>query len=157
MNAQDVLKYGQQTFLDALTRVPQSRWHDSGVCGVWSTKEVVAHIASCEVVLAELLMQLAGQKGATATLAAYQQDRDFNDNQVEARRNHDGAAVFAELQDAYERVQRLIATFAPERLNAVGTIPWYGELYSLDDFIVYAYYGHKREHAAQLNLFADRL
>jgi hypothetical protein len=27
----------------------------------------------------------------------------------------------------------------------------------LDDFIVYTYYGHKREHAAQIAAFRDRL
>ena len=38
-----------------------------------------------------------------------------------------------------------------------GTLPWYGAEYSLDDFIVYTYYGHKREHAAQIAAFRDHL
>jgi hypothetical protein len=29
--------------------------------------------------------------------------------------------------------------------------------YSLDDFIVYTYYGHQREHAAQTAAFRDRI
>jgi hypothetical protein len=27
--------------------------------------------------------------------------------------------------------------------------------YALDDYIVYAYYGHKREHSAQIAVFRD--
>jgi hypothetical protein len=38
-----------------------------------------------------------------------------------------------------------------------GTLPWYGPEYALDDFIVYSYYGHKREHSAQINVFRDQL
>jgi len=30
-------------------------------------------------------------------------------------------------------------------------------VYALDDFLVYAYYGHKREHSAQIAAFRDRL
>jgi hypothetical protein len=33
----------------------------------------------------------------------------------------------------------------------------YGLEYALDDFIVYAYYGHKREHTAQIAVFRDTL
>ena len=29
--------------------------------------------------------------------------------------------------------------------------------YSLDDFLVYSYYGHKGEHGAQINVFKDVL
>jgi hypothetical protein len=33
----------------------------------------------------------------------------------------------------------------------------YGKEYALDDFVVYMYYGHKREHGAQVAGFHDRL
>ena len=42
-------------------------------------------------------------------------------------------------------------------LREVGTLPWDGEDYALDDFLVYGYYGHKREHSAQIAAFRDRL
>lgn len=35
-------------------------------------------------------------------------------------------------------------------------MPWYGDAYALDDLIVYMYYGHKREHNAQIAAFRDR-
>ncbi len=38
-----------------------------------------------------------------------------------------------------------------------GPLPWYGPEYDLDDFIAYTFYGHKREHSAQIAAFADVL
>ena len=38
-----------------------------------------------------------------------------------------------------------------------GTLPWYGPEYDLEDFIAYTFYGHKREHMAQVNVFLDTL
>ena len=43
---------------------------------------------------------------------------------------------------------------APRR--EVGTIPWYGPQYSLDDMLVYTMYGHKREHGPQLDAVLER-
>jgi hypothetical protein len=42
-------------------------------------------------------------------------------------------------------------------LRSTGTIPWYGEQYSIEDLIVYQYYGHKREHVAQIWVYRDHL
>jgi hypothetical protein len=157
MNAQDILKYGQLTLLKALDGIPLTHWDETGVCGVWSTKDVVAHLASYEMVLVEILTQLAGQNMPTPMLEAYKQGKGFNDSQVEHRRGMDAQAVLAELNDAHEAVRRIAATMPANRFAATGTLPWYGAEYSLDDFIVYSYYGHKREHSAQLNIFADGL
>ena len=45
---------------------------------------------------------------------------------------------------------------APEVWREVGTIPWYGPEYSLDDLVVYQMYGHKREHDPQLGAVLER-
>ena len=44
-----------------------------------------------------------------------------------------------------------------ETLRQVGTLPWYGAEYALDDYLVYAFYGHKREHSGQISVFKDHL
>jgi uncharacterized protein (TIGR03083 family) len=156
MNVHDILKYGHGTFLKALERIPREQWQEPGVCGVWSTQDVIAHLASYETVLVDILTLIGGQNMPTPALDAFKSGEPFNDPQVEQRRGMDGQAVLAELNDAHESVQRIAATIPPERFTAPGTLPWYGAEYSLDDFIVYSFYGHKREHAAQLDVFADR-
>ncbi len=51
----------------------------------------------------------------------------------------------------------MVGRIPSETLRQNGTLPWYGMAYALDDFLVYAYYGHKREHSAQIAAFRDRL
>jgi len=65
--------------------------------------------------------------------------------------------IVAEYSDACAQTMELIGCIPAETLRQSGTIPWYGAEYSLDDLIVYMYYGHKREHAAQIAAFRDRM
>jgi hypothetical protein len=51
----------------------------------------------------------------------------------------------------------LLVNIPSETLRQIGTLPWYGIEYALDDVLVYMYYGHKREHSAQIAAFRDRL
>jgi len=62
-----------------------------------------------------------------------------------------------EYTQAHPRVMTLVEELGPERLRAVGTIPWYGADYWLGDFIVYAIYGHEREYCGQVRQFKLRI
>ena len=66
-------------------------------------------------------------------------------------------SILAEYTSAHTRVITLAGRLPGSLWAQTGTIPWYGAEYSLDDFIVYQYYGHKREHSAEIAAFADRL
>ena len=61
-----------------------------------------------------------------------------------------------ELADAHRRVMALAARHPVRPLAEVGTIPWYGPEYALDDLAVYSMYGHKREHGPQLEAVLER-
>ena len=65
--------------------------------------------------------------------------------------------VLGAYNDAHAQVMSMVTQLPSETLRQPGTLPWYGEVYALDDFLVYAYYGHKREHSAQIAAFRDRL
>lgn len=78
---------------------------------------------------------------------------DWTNQQVELRRSRS----LKDVQDAYARAHEQVMAFSrrlpAELWRRVGTIPWYGAEYSLDDFIVYTNYAHKREHATGLRVF----
>ena len=158
MNAADVLKYGHGTVLETLEGVPMAEWETAGVCGVWSVKEIVVHLASFEELLAEVLTTQL-EDGPTPTLDELLDvsGERFNDLQVPRRRGEPADAALAEYSNWHARVMPLLARIPDETLRRPGTIPWYGEEYSLEDLLVYQYYGHKREHCAQVNVFRDRL
>jgi hypothetical protein len=155
MNAFDVLRYGHGTLLYTLEGLPDDGQDLPGACGVWSVKDIFAHLASYELVLVDVLSSLAGE-GETPHLDRFIGLGDaFNDAEVDARRGRAMAEVLAELNDAHERTLALAGQVSPEVLRQPGTIPWYGMEYAIDDLIVYQYYGHKREHAAQVDHFRD--
>lgn len=158
MNAADILMYSQKPITDALNGVPESEWDANGVCGVWSTKDVLLHLVSYEHMLEELLGTfLAG--GATPTLTQFSTlpGEQFNAIHVDARRDLSGREVMDEFSATHARVLAQAARIPAETWREPGTLPWYGSQYALDDFIVYTFYGHKREHAAQINVFKDTL
>jgi hypothetical protein len=50
-----------------------------------------------------------------------------------------------------------LANIPAEKIREAGTMPWYGNEYALDDYLVYSFYGHKREHCAQIAVFRDQI
>jgi hypothetical protein len=158
MNAHDVLKYGNLTLLRTIEGLPEADWMAGGVCGWWSAKDIVAHLASFEHVLVEVLTSFLGGS-PTPALDQYTSlsGDQFNQVQVSLRKDKTSAEVLAEYRDRQASTMSLVAQIPAETLRQPGTIPWYGIEYSLDDFIAYAYYGHKREHSAQIAVFRDQI
>ncbi len=157
MNATDILKYGQGPVQQAIEGLPKEAWAKAGACGYWSIKDIIAHLASYELVLVDILTSLSGN-GDTSMLDRFiAEGSQFNDNEVEKRKHNSAQVVLAELNNAHAQVMSLIATIPSEMRSQTGTLPWYGTDYSLDDVLVYMYYGHKREHSAQIAAFRDHL
>ncbi len=157
MNTDNVLFYGHQMVVQTVKDLPEADWHTQGVCGVWSVKEIIAHLASFEQMLIDVLNSLLGDE-PTPTLDKFLQDSfRFNDTEVEARQHMSVAEVWAEYNEKQAQTAELLARIPYEGRRLKGTLPWYGEEYDLEDFLVYTFYGHKREHSAQIAAFRDRL
>src|SRR5262245_58811 len=98
MNASDILKYGHLTVLRAVDGLPEPAWEAGGVCGVWSVKDIIAHLASYEHVLKEVLSSFQNDSAmpssspggsATPTLNAFvAPGGQFNDAEVARRINN---------------------------------------------------------------------
>ncbi len=157
MNACDVLKYGHQTVLRTIDGLPQADWETSGVCGYWSVKDLIAHLASFEHVLVDVLNGFL-EGGPTPYLDKYT-DRgyNFNDSEVALRHGKSADDVLSEYNATQAKTMTLVAQISEETIRQPGTLPWYGMEYALDDYIAYAYYGHKREHSAQIAVFRDQV
>ena len=148
MNALDVLMYGQRTVQATIDRYGPDDWARIAL-GVWTAKDLLGHLGAFEVRFAD---QLAGFAGAPVESDLTSADpRTFNDDQAAVRKDWPLEQVLAEFMGAHERVMRNARAIAPEVWREVGTIPWYGAEYSLDDLVVYQQYGHKREHDPQLS------
>ena len=157
MNAADMLKYGHRTVLQTIAGLADDAWAMPGACGVWSCKDIIAHLASFEHVLVDILATFLGSDPTPSLDLFRDPNGDFNDGQVALRKGSTVDEILTEYSDTCAQTMELIGRIPAETLRQSGTIPWYGAEYALDDLIVYMYYGHKREHAAQIAAFRDRL
>jgi uncharacterized damage-inducible protein DinB len=156
MNAMDVLKYGNRTVLLSVEGLAEEDWLTPGVCGVWSVKDIIAHLASFEHLLVDVLDSIL-HNADTPHLDQWLTSEAFNDEQVAARSAKSVAEVLDEYTETHARNMELIAQVPEETLRQAGILPRYGREYDLEDFIVYSFYGHKREHTAQIDVFRDRI
>ena len=151
MNAKDIIKYGHLHVLEAVKGIGYEEWKKVGVTTKWSIKDLIAHLASYEHLLEDALNFVLKPGTPTPCLDKMNSDYDgFNDKEVGQRKNMTPQEVMKEYADMQKRVADIIEKTKPELLSKTGTIPWYGSEYSLDDFIVYASYGHKEGHIAQI-------
>lgn len=154
MNARDILYYGDRTLLASLERVPADECTTPGLIGWWSAREALAHLAIFEAGLTEILESFLGGPPSRLMVGM---ESEKNDALVAQKEGMTFDALLAEYNSHVARNLELIEKIPPETLRAVGALPWYGDEYALDDFLVYTYYGHKREHAARFEAFGDML
>ncbi len=159
MHAADVLKYANLTVLHGLQGLPAEDWTTAGVCGWWSVREIIAHLASFEVMLLDVLAIAAGETDDLGpTLRAWLRDgQRFNDEQVAARAALSAEETLADYAAAQAAVMARVAVLPAGATTRAGFLPAYGREYDLDDFLTYSFYGHKREHTAQIAVFRDAI
>ncbi len=153
MNADDVFRYGHLTVLGAIESIPAGHWETPGVCGVWSAKDVIAHLASYELATADVFSGIVGEEPSPTLGLLVSRGEAFNETQVEERRGQTAEETLAEYTAAYERAADVLARIPLAQRRQTGIIPWYGANYDLEDLITYMSYGHKREHSAQIAEF----
>lgn len=156
MNANDVLRYGHATVARSVEGVPDWLWLEPGACGTWSIKDIVAHLASFEHMLVDVLASLDGD-GPTPTLERFlTTGATWNDDEVARRADLSPGEALAEYEQACADALARLAALPPERLRQAGALAWYGAEYDVEDYLVYTFYGHKREHTGQIDVYRDR-
>ena len=157
MNAKDVVKYGHEALLKAIENLPEYAWIEGFVTGTWNAKDVVGHIAAYEAVFVEVLKKVLEPAFATPLIdKRLDPNYQFNEEQAALRKNQPYKQVLQEYLDTHEQARQLVEKIPTEKLNQTGTLSWYNLEYSLDDYIVYRNYGHKRHHAAQIKIFRQK-
>jgi len=138
--------------------LPHEKWLAPGVVGYWSVKNIISHLASFEAVLIELLGALP-HGGPTPTIERFAAaPQAFNDVEVDQKRaDQSPADAWIEYAANWEQVMGLLDKIPEPERRIAGALPWYGEEYDLEDFLVYTFYGHKREHCAQIMVYRDTL
>ena len=153
MQTLDVLMYGQRTVRSTIDRYTPVDWERIAL-GVWTAKDLLGHLGAFEVRFADVLSGFVGGSRESDLMDA--DPRTFNDDQAAIRASWTIDQVRDEFAAAHDRAMTHARAIPAATWSQVGTIPWYGPEYSLDDFVVYNIYGHKREHEPQLSAALER-
>lgn len=156
MNISEVLQNVNLQVVRALDGLAEKEWDMPGVCGDWSIKDIVAHLASYEHIIVDVLNTFPGGE-LTPTVERWLKSRPtFNTGEVEQRKYATAQQVMDEYQDTQVEATSLIMQIPPEKIQQPGTIPWYSQQHSLSDFIQHMC-EHIREHVAQITAFHQQV
>ncbi|MCA9911563.1 MAG: DinB family protein [Anaerolineae bacterium] len=158
MHPISILEYGQRQVVNAVKDLPDAAWDTPGVCGFWSVKQIIGHLIGWEHYFEEFIAPFAGKPIPTPHIDDYKvMDEDaYNDKYGTAAATRTSIDLMAEFQTVNERVMTLAKLISEDTWRQLGTLPW-SDSNDLEDFVVYGYYGHKYEHAAQIVVFRDKL
>lgn len=152
MNMSEALQNANLLVIRALDGLPEKAWDIPGACGDWSVKDIVAHLASYEHVIVDVLNTFLGSE-MTPTVERWMQSRvTFNAAEVETRKYATAQQVMDEYQGTQVEAASLVMQIPPEKIQQAGTMPWYGQQHSLADFIQHMY-EHIHEHVVQISAF----
>ena len=149
MNVTDMLDQSHLQVIQVLDDLPEVEWDIPGVCGDWSVKDIIGHLASYEYVLIDMLNTLSGNE-PTASLRTFIDDpASFDDIQVASRRYDTAQQVEDEYQEAQLQSTALLTRIHPEHVSQPGTIPGLPANQSVADFIQ-TMSEHTRQHCVQI-------
>ncbi len=156
MNTAEVLENGLLLLIQVVDGLPEEAWDMPGVCGNWSVKDIVAHLASYEQLILDIVSTFSGRPLSSYAKRWIDDRSSFNTTEVEARKFETAQHVLDEYQNTQVQTASVLMQVPNDLAQKTGTMPWYDPACSLTDLIT-RMYEHTREHCAQISQFRQRL
>lgn len=158
MHPLTTLRYAHKTLLDSTQDLSDADWDTPGVCGFWSVKQIIGHIVAWDSFFCEFVARHAGMdipRPHIDDFRAFDGNDDlFNEKYGTSASSKQKAELLAELEAVYARETEICEKIPAEAWHQTGVLRWAPEE-DLEDYLLYAVYGHKYEHAAQIIVFRD--
>ncbi len=135
-----------------LAQLSVAEINQPGAVGVWSVKDVLAHIAFWERYAANIIRD--AMRGSTPVLAADDETERSNASVVAQYYQRSLAAVIADWQQAREDLLEAIEDLDDEDLNDPDRFPW-SEGRTLLDRLAGNSFDHEQEHIEQIRAWMD--
>jgi uncharacterized damage-inducible protein DinB len=147
------LEAGRAELLAWATLVPEAERAARPVCGVWTLKDVLGHVADWELFCLAGLREMAA--GQVAGLSYNGDEEGWNQAHAAARRDQRWEAVWADFTDTRQALLAALAALDDADLNRSVPSRW-----DTDDRPYWWFrvcLGHDREHAEVLRAAVERL
>jgi len=109
MDVAKVLENSHTLLLQTVEGVPESEWEIPGVCGEWSVKDVVSHLAAYERLLIDILNTALGNEASPYMRTFLANPEGFNTHVAEAREYQPAQQVLVAYQEAQVQSTSLLA------------------------------------------------
>lgn len=156
MKTSQVLEQSHALFTGAVDDLTEAQWDTPNVCGEWSTKDVVTHLASYERLLLDILRTFQGDALTPYVRSFLADGAAFNRRMVEARKYETAQQVLNAYQDAQVQTTSLLQQIPEEKTREPGTMSWFGAERCLAD-VVAMMCAHTKEHTDQIIAFREHL
>jgi uncharacterized protein (TIGR03083 family) len=156
MNTSEILEQSHIVVMQAVDDLSEDEWDVPGVCGEWSVKDIIAHLASYERLLLDVIRAFQGGEVTPFVRNFLANGQVFNEEMVEARKYETAQRVLDEYEDAQVQTTSALATIPEEKTREGGTIPWFASDRCLAD-VVNMLCTHGQEHSNQIIHFRQRV
>ncbi len=156
VNRQDILSELQSARADLLAAIDglaPEQMRIPGVVGMWSVKDVLAHLAAWESELVTALNQAENRR--TPSILDIEDIDEWNEEQYHANTRRPLEAILADLEGVHTMLIRMVEGFDERALTDNRHYPWMeGE--PLSYLIEENAYLHEREHADEIRAWRQR-
>jgi uncharacterized damage-inducible protein DinB len=149
------LNHSRERLLRAIEGLDATHLTQPGAVGIWSVKDVLAHLAMWEAQTVTLLYQVRqGMKPTTLHLKTFDTDQQ-NAQWYEQAKDRPWEQVWADFQGVRVQTLRRLDAFNEDELSSPTRFPWLGM--SLADLVYEWVVQHEEDHAADLETWRQRL
>jgi len=150
----EALQRSRERLLRAIEGLEPDLLTQPGAVGIWSVKDVLAHLAMWEAETVTLLYQMRqGIKPSTLHFKSFDTDRQ-NALWHEKSKDRPWERVWADFQGVRVQTLRRLEAFTEPELSAPTRFPWLRK--GLADFVYEWVVQHEEEHAADLEAWRRR-
>ncbi len=140
--------------LDALNGLTPDQIIQPGVAGVWSVKDILAHLVAWEAEVVTALNQV--QSRHTPSIIAIEDIDEWNEEQYHTNRARSLEAILSDFAGVHKMLCRMIEDFDERALTDNRRYPWMeGEplWFLIEDTVIL----HEQEHASEIRAWREHM
>lgn len=150
----DRIQAGYRQFEAILAPLSEAQMTTSGVNGLWSVKDNLAHLTVWQNYLLDQLQGILANQQPPEFMPGLSTEDEINERVYQENKDRPLAEVLADFRASYQRVLAAVQAMSEESLNAPS--PWSASGNPIWPFVAGNTYGHYEEHGGIIQRWLER-